>query len=936
MFPRILIVMFLILSFSGSRASGATISQDFESGNLPADWTMTSSTIKKDNNSNRLAMSGGGTLTLPSLTGATSVAFSHRGSGNGKVLTVDVSTDGGSTWSRIGEATVSSSSSYGRSSFATGTPADASVTIRFTAQSGTIYLDDIEVNYVSLAEEPTVACAIAETDVTGTAVEITLMAGNGSGRIVAIAEGETMTWSPADGTAWSGQFPKHVGENVMIVASGNQEKVIASGLRPATVYTIAAWEYAGEGESVNYLTSSPAKVTVTTLRVPVFTVSPSSLNFHNVASGGEKCMDFTLQGNDLESGDDITLSLSGSGAEAYALSADGGATWGERCTVAMPADKTSLDGMKVSVKFNPAEKREYQAAVSITGGGAEAEVTLRGNGSERDSRVYYISPDGDDTGGDGSFESPWMNLQPVVNMAQPGDIIYCRGGRYHFTTRDSSGKLTVRLKNSGTAEAPITITAWADEHPIFDFEQQLIDCNGDRSKVGDRGMLITGNYWTLYGLHITHAADNGIKLEGSHCRIERCEFSYCLDSGLQLGFGHDFSASGFGSKNDGSYCAYNDIIDCDSHHNCDYDTNYGSDADGFACKMHNGKGNRFIRCRAWRNGDDAWDLFETDYSVMLIECWAWESGKASDHEWVYEYFPKGLNFSGNGNGIKLGGNGTGGSSKGVHYAYNCIAWGNNKTSSVKGFDCNNHKDGHVIVGGLAWDNGYDYMFDSGCSPSSEFYNNVCLGRQEIAIGTESNNALGSQAPKEGKTWINGVLTGISHSDFVSLDEADALAPRGEDGSLPKRFARLRSGSRLVDAGVLKPVPYADEFPYLQQPVYGLGRDIGPYELEEGEVQSQLQMIMSAATTDGFTLSPSGRGAEIIATVTLGDSQSTHPEALEAVIYSMSGRETGRVYLGEFEPGIVYSVPVRLPELSPGIYMVRVIIHGTPYVTKIRI
>ena len=206
-------------------------------------------------------------------------------------------------------------------------------------------------------------------------------------------------------------------------------------------------------------------------------------------------------------------------------------------------------------------------------------------------------------------------------------------------------------------------------------------------------MQITGNYWVLYGLHITHAADNGIKLEGSYNRIERCEFSYNLDTGLQLGFGHNFSDSGYGSSNNGNYCAYNDIIDCDSHHNCDFDTNYGSDADGFACKMHNGIGNRFIRCRAWRNGDDAWDLYETDYSVTLIECWAWQSGKAEDHTWVYDYFDKGPNFSGNGNGIKLGGNGTGGSSKGVHYAYNCVAFGCDKSGSTKGFDCNSHKDG---------------------------------------------------------------------------------------------------------------------------------------------------------------------------------------------------------------------------------------------------
>ncbi len=439
---------------------------------------------------------------------------------------------------------------------------------------------------------------------------------------------------------------------------------------------------------------------------------------------------------------------------------------------------------------------------------------------------YYIAPDGDDATGDGSFEKPWMNLQKAVDVAVAGDHIICRGGTYHFTWRDASNKLTVRLKNSGTAEAPITIRNYEDEVPVFDFEQQLKE-----KSVGDRGMLITGNYWVLFGLHITHAADNGIKLEGSHNRIERCVFSYNLDTGLQLGFGHNFSSTGFGSSNNGEYCAYNDVIDCDSHHNCDFDSNYGSDADGFACKMHNGKGNRFIRCRAWRNSDDAWDLFETDYSVIIAECWAWESGKAEDHTWVKDYLSGSASFSGNGNGIKLGGNGTGGSSKGIHYVYNCIAFGCNKSGSVKSFDCNHHKDGHVLIGCLAFDNGYDYMFESGGSAENTFfYNNVCMGRQEISVGTDDYNAIVSPMSKEG--WTNHLVTGFSKDDYVSLDEEDALAPRSIDGSLPRRFGRLLSDSKLVDAGNAAygiPEDLLEEFPFLRQDVTGPARDLGPYE-----------------------------------------------------------------------------------------------------------
>ena len=255
--------------------------------------------------------------------------------------------------------------------------------------------------------------------------------------------------------------------------------------------------------------------------------------------------------------------------------------------------------------------------------------------------TYYISPAGNDESGDGSFEKPWFNLGKAVSVAQAGDVIYCRGGKYKMSWRGTDGKLTLRLTQSGTAEAPIVISAYENEKPIFDFEQQLLDCNRKPGNVGDRGILLTGDHWILFGLHIMHAADNAIKLEGSYNRIERCEFSYNLDTGIQLGFGHKFEDSFPGiSKNDGSYCAYNDIVDCDSHHNCDCDANYGSDADGFACKMHNGKGNRFIRCRAWRNSDDAWDLFETDFDVILAECWAWESGLLyfNDIKLLYESF----------------------------------------------------------------------------------------------------------------------------------------------------------------------------------------------------------------------------------------------------------------------------------------------------------
>lgn len=448
------------------------------------------------------------------------------------------------------------------------------------------------------------------------------------------------------------------------------------------------------------------------------------------------------------------------------------------------------------------------------------------------TNTIYISPDGNDQTVDGTEAKPWFDLQKAINAATPGTHIICRGGTYKQKVQ-SDGKFTVRIKNSGTAAAPIIIRCYDGEQPVFDFVDGLTN-----ERVGERGITITGDHWWLFGLHITHAADNGIKLEGSYNRIERCEFSYNLDSGIQLGFGHKFSDTFPGvSQNDGTHCAYNDIIDCDSHHNCDYDANYGSDADGFACKMHNGIGNRFIRCRSWRNSDDGWDLYETDYDVVLAECWQWSSGVASDHLWVKDYVTKSssMSFSGNGNGIKLGGNGTGGSSKGIHYAFNCIAFGNNNGSSVKGFDCNSHQGGHVLVGCLAFDNSYDYMFESGGSQANtKYYNNVCLGKQEIDVGSDDYNALAAAMQKNG--WSNHLTTGVGTDDYLSLEEDDALRPRDIYGGLPRKFGRLASDSKMIDAGNVELdaingvwQQLEADFPFLHRPVTGAARDLGPYE-----------------------------------------------------------------------------------------------------------
>ncbi len=621
---------------------------------------------------------------------------------------------------------------------------------------------------------------------------------------------------------------------------------------------------------------------------------------------------------------------------AIEKSADGGQTWTKIGTASASSSSSYGSGTysaasaegdtAVVIRFTCESATIYLdditiAQNSVTAGGGDDEEypgnpapqdTIEWTGPHATEHAIYIAPWGNDKG-DGTFENPYYNLQKAVDEAVAGDTIFVRGGTYYPTMMSDGKKTTVRINKAGTPDAWFTIKTFPGEFPVLNFKDQP-------KMVSVRGMEIatTAQYWHIYGLHITQAGDNGIKLEGSHNIIERCTFSYNDDSGLQLGFGHNFSTSvaGAASSNDGTWCAYNDIIDCDSYMNCDSD-NFGSDADGFACKMHNGKGNCFIRCRAWDNSDDAWDLYETDFAVKMIECWAWGSGRASNFGWV----SASGSFQGNGNGIKLGGNGSGGSSKGIHEAWRCVAFNNNKTGSVKGFDENHHKDGVRIVNCLAFGNGYDFMFEEAGASNSFFYNNVCFGKIEIGGGggTNNNNAMNSTSTK---AWTNNIVRGFSENDYVSLTEDDAKAPRAADGSLPTRFAKLKAGSVLIDRGLDMVSEMQTEFPFTFEPIVGSARDLGPYEYSKPGTSGTQMLIV-----DAKQLSLRANDSHIVVSV----------PADGRVAIDFFAPQGSRVAV--FQPflasaGAEYSLPI--PALDNGVYIVRVCQNGQTRTAKVAV
>jgi hypothetical protein len=390
----------------------------------------------------------------------------------------------------------------------------------------------------------------------------------------------------------------------------------------------------------------------------------------------------------------------------------------------------------------------------------------------------YVATDGDDSN-PGTMAEPFETLDKAVSVVVAGQTIYMRGGTYSHTQ-------TITLSQSGNSVNMYRIWAYTGEQPVLDFSG--VPCPGTPPSCSfSRGFLITGDRWHLKGLEIRNAPDNGVKIEGNYNVVEQCILHHNQDTGLQIGFGSTPSNA------DGSQAAYNQIINCDSYRNFDPATN-GGNADGFACKLHAGKGNRFTGCRAWENSDDGWDLYQTYFPVTIENSWTWHNGDPAQFGGV----------SGNGNGFKLGGN----YYDAAHILTGCIAF-DNEYKSGKGFDQNHNTGGISVTNSVAWGNRVNFSLKEAPAEGNHVLkNNVSFDPvdddTDLAAGTiEANNS-----------W-NLITVTASITDFLSLDENLAKAPRQSDGSLPDNdFARLAANSDLIDAGVDVGLPHCGSAPDL--------------------------------------------------------------------------------------------------------------------------
>lgn len=473
---------------------------------------------------------------------------------------------------------------------------------------------------------------------------------------------------------------------------------------------------------------------------------------------------------------------------------------------------------------------------------------------EASAKDYYLAPGG--TGNGMTIDKPFGDPIKAFAALKAGDVLYVRGGTYYLSQ-------TIKVNQTGTADKRICVFAYPGdtERPVFDFSGQPRSTSTEAASY--RGVMhnIGANYWHYRGLDFCHAADNGMKLEGSYCVVELCRFYGNEDTGLQQGFGKD--SKGNNTRNtEFKYGRYNIIVNCDAYDNHDPWTN-GGNADGFAIKLYPGPGNEFHGCRAWHNSDDGWDLYYTVFPIVVDNCWVLNNG-----------FDKG-----NANGFKMGGCKQGGTSTGAHVFKNCIA----AFHAKKGFDQNHHREGSYLINDLSFGNGINYGYNMEKPDYGNWVLRNCVGFAYGSQKMERNSAftiapdidnctwttldhtnpMGEKASSNGTSYSKTI--GNYASEYEDLSYETAIGDRQENGELPLKFGRLKAGSKLIDTATpitdFKTVDahktayeYADNAPQnwsvtLNIPYVGKAPDYGPYEFGGNDNAYTLQMPVNDGTVE---------------------------------------------------------------------------------------
>ena len=347
--------------------------------------------------------------------------------------------------------------------------------------------------------------------------------------------------------------------------------------------------------------------------------------------------------------------------------------------------------------------------------------------------TLYVATTGSDSNA-GTLAAPLKTVQKAVDLISAGGTIAVRGGTYALTSN-------VTITKSGTASAPITLTAYNGERVVLDAEALPYTPGAVGSTIpsAQRGAIhMEASYWRIAGLEIEHGP------YAIYC-------NNCGNNTFDRLVTHDNYETGFQLQ--GS-AANNQILNLDSYNNRDPRKN-GESADGLGIKQGSGAGNVVRGARLWNNADDGFDAWEFTSAITIDTSIAYGNGY---NRWSIP------NYSGDGNGFKLGGS-DGSGPAAAHSLTNSMAWGNSAT----GFTDNGNTGAIKVNRCTAYRNtktGFD--FDGGSTAKLT---------ANLALGNGSAVALGSSTAS-GNSWnIGGTWT------VLSTDAATITGSRTASGAI---------------------------------------------------------------------------------------------------------------------------------------------------------
>lgn len=368
----------------------------------------------------------------------------------------------------------------------------------------------------------------------------------------------------------------------------------------------------------------------------------------------------------------------------------------------------------------------------------------------------YVSPNVNPyTDRAGTVDDP-MNLQDAIKISPKGSTILLMDGEYmiyeplhlssltekHLATKESERK-TLKAMNSQKAK---------------------FNCSGMIFLSSNRGITVNSSYWTVSGIELFNAGDNGIYIGGNHNIIEDCVTHDCSDTGIQLG------RANANQESIDTWPSYNLIKNCTSYDNHDPS---GEDSDGFACKLTTGVGNVFDGCIAYNNVDDGWDLYTKGDSgpigpVVLKNCVAFNNGVTTGQNTNGK--PYGTPNS-DGNGFKLGGEVI----SVQHQVYNCVAFNN----LACGFTDNSNPGTIRIENCTSYNNGArdsDACNIDMCrnyDTSNNYYKNIfSYSDRNYAFNLDSEKTFNSKDQYKGTAVDSIFYYGRTMLKFSGIEECD--------------------------------------------------------------------------------------------------------------------------------------------------------------------